>query len=212
MSAPGFSPGLYGFCRGLLYAYLRVFHRMEVCGREHVPATGGCILASNHASFIDPPVVGCAARKRFVRFMARDTLFRKGFSKWLLLNIAAVPLSREKGDVGALKRAIQVLKDGDCLGLFPEGTRSRDGNLQEAKGGIGFLMAKAGVPVVPVYVDGTFAAYPRGAAFIRPAKIRVFIGPPIAAHELAAFGSDRESYSRIGQLVMDRIAALRPTA
>ena len=211
MSSPEFSPGLYRFCRDMLHAYLLLYHRMEVRGREHIPADGGCILAANHASFVDPPVVGCAARSRVVRFMARDTLFRRGFSRWLLLNVAAVPLSREKGDVGALKRALHVLKEGHCLGLFPEGTRSADGELQAPKGGIGFLIAKAGVPVVPMYVDGTFRAYPRDASIARPMKIRVFVGPAIRPEEFTAFGTGRESYARVGQLVMDRIASLRPT-
>lgn len=210
MSDRDFKPGLYQLCRRALKAFLLVYNRMEVHGAEHVPATGGCILAANHVSFLDPPVVGSSVRTRVVRFMARDTLGSSPFTKWWMEGVATVMISREKGDVGALKRALQALKEGDCLGLFPEGTRSVDGELKPAKGGIGFLIGKAGVPVVPMYVDGTYRAFSRHHRWIRPSKVRIFIGPAIQPAELAALGSGRDSYERIGELVMSRIAALRP--
>ena len=95
------------------------------------------------------------------------------------------------------------------MGIFPEGTRSSDGELQQAKGGVGFLIAKAGVPVVPAYVQGTFNAYPRGAKWIRPSKISVTYGTPIPPSEISALGDGRGSYDAIAALVMARIAALR---
>ena len=203
---------LYPFCRGLLTLLFRIFHRWEVHGAEHIPATGGCLLAANHASFLDPPAVGCASRQRLVRFMARDTLFKKGFGEWLMKGLHAIPISRDRGDVGALKRSIQFLRKGDCVAIFPEGTRTRDGSLGTAKAGIGFLIMSAGVPVVPVYIDGTFSAYPRGARWPRPHKIRVFIGPPILPDDLKPCGEGRDSYGCVAHLVMDRIKALQPVS
>ena len=207
-----YRPFLFCFCRRLLLLMFRLFHRWELHGREHVPLTGGCLLAANHVSYLDPPALGCSAMKRVVRFMARDTLFKKGFGHWFMTGVAAIPISRERGDVGALKRCIQLLRQGDCVGIFPEGTRSRDGQLGTAKAGIGFLIIAAAVPVVPAYIDGTYEALPRGASWPKPKKVRVFVGPPIQPEELLKFGKGRESYELVSQLVMDRIKALKPAS
>lgn len=204
------SERVYWFCRNALKLGLILYHRFRVHGAERIPRTGGCVIAANHVSFLDPPVVGCTVSGRPVRFMARDTLLRSRLMGWLLPRVFVIPISREKGDVGALKKGLQALKAGHCLGLFPEGTRSPDGNLQGAKGGIGFLLSKANVPVVPVYISGTFRAYPKGAKWIRPSKIDAYVGQPILPEELANLGSDRDAFDKIGRLVMSRIAALKP--
>lgn len=189
-----------------------MWNRLEVRGCDHVPRTGGCIIAANHVSFLDPPLVGVGAFHRVVRFLARDTLYKGSLARRLLLSVATIPLSRDKGDIGALRKAIQELKRGSCIGLFPEGTRSQTGELQPPKVGIGFLIARAAVPVVPAYVDGSFRAYPKGGRFIRPTKLRITFGPPITPDEMAKFANERSGYEAIGQLVMSRIAALRPAA
>lgn len=210
MRADEFNPRLYTFFRRLLTALFRLYNRLEVVGASHIPREGGVLLVANHASFLDPPVLGCAVPHRYVRYMARDTLFTNRWFGRLLRALAAVPISREKGDVGALKKALKVLQEGDCLGLFPEGTRTRDGNLQPAKPGVGFLVAKAGVPVVPAYIDGTYRAWPRHGKWIKPAKIRVRFGPPIPAESLLAVGEGKDRYDKIGELVMQQIRALAP--
>ena len=199
----------YRLFRLLCWSYLKIFHRYETRGAENVPVEGGCIVAANHASFMDPPVAGCGPMHRVVRFMARDTLYKKRFIRWFFLKLATLPISRDGGDIAALKKSIQILKDGGCLGLFPEGTRTTDGSLQSVKVGLGFLIAKAGVPVVPAYIDGTFAAYSRHAKSITHAKIQVFYGVPITPAEIATFGRGRDSYEKISNLVMQRIAELR---
>jgi 1-acyl-sn-glycerol-3-phosphate acyltransferase len=204
------SARLYWLCRKLLKIGLRLYNRFEVRGVEHIPSTGGCVMAANHVSFLDPPAVGCAVSGRPVRFMARDTLLHLPGLGRILAGTLIIPISRERGDVGALKKAIEALRKGDCIGLFPEGTRSPDGQLKTAKGGIGFLLAKAAVPVIPLYVDGTYRSYPKGGRFIKPCKIRVYVGKPIDPIEIAGCGSGREAYEEIGKLVMSRIAALKP--
>ncbi|MCX6998559.1 MAG: lysophospholipid acyltransferase family protein [Kiritimatiellaeota bacterium] len=191
---------------------LNVWNRFAAHGSVHVPPTAGGVIASNHASFLDPPVLGVGIPGRVVRFLGRDTLYRSRFMRWYLPAIGVVPLDRSRGDIGALRKAIQLLKGGEVLGLFPEGTRTTDGQLQPPKGGIGFLIAKAGVPVVPAYVDGTFLAFPRHSHRIKPAQIRVFYGPPIQPAEVAALAGQDGGYLKIGQLVMDRITALKPSA
>ena len=209
MADPKASPAVYQFCRRALKLGMILWNRFEAHGGENVPTTGGCIVASNHVSFLDPPALGCGVRNRVVRFMARDTLFQPPWFGNVLHRVGVIPISREKGDVGALRKAIQCLKEGSCIGLFPEGTRSPDGTLQPAKGGIGFLIAKAGVPVVPAYIEGTYDAYPRSAKRIRPTKVRITYGKPIMPEEFAALGKDRDAYEKVGSLVMDRIREIR---
>ena len=205
-------PAFYNATRIVLTCWLKIWHRYRAYGSENVPREGGCLLASNHASYLDPSLVACGIWHRSVRFMARDSLFRFPVFAQIMYWIGVDPLSRDRGDVGALKKAIQRLKEGACICLYPEGTRTSDGELQAAKGGIGFLIAKAGVPVVPTYVDGNFRAYPRGAKWIKPARCRVYYGRAIQPSELAAFGTEREAYEKIGQLVMSRISELKNAA
>jgi 1-acyl-sn-glycerol-3-phosphate acyltransferase len=200
----------YNRFRRLCKFVLVLWNRFSSRGAEHVPAAGGCVICANHASFLDPPVVGVGVGHRQVRFMARDTLFKGRFMSWLLPAIGVIALDRTRGDISALRNAIQSLKSGAVIGLFPEGTRSPDGQLQEPKGGVGFLIAKAGVPVVPAYINGTFRAYPKGARFIRPSKVSITYGPPISPAEVAALAEQDEGYAQIARLVMARIAALRP--
>lgn len=188
---------------------LVLWNRFTSRGSENVPATGGCVICANHASFLDPPVVGVGVAHRQVRFMARDTLFKGRFMGWLLPAIGVIALDRTRGDISALRKSIQSLKSGAVIGLFPEGTRSPDGNLQEPKGGVGFLIAKAGVPVVPAYISGSFQAYPKGARGIKPCKVSIVYGPAIQPGEFAALAEEDDGYNKIARLVMARIAALK---
>ena len=200
----------YNVTRRALKFGLLLWNRFSTLGSENVPATGGCVICANHASYLDPPIVGVGVRHRQVRFMARDTLFDSPFLGWVLPRIGVIPIDRTRGDISALRKAIQTLKGGAVVGLFPEGTRTLDGNLQEPKGGIGFLIAKAGVPVVPAYISGNYRAYPKGARFIRPVKVSITYGAPIQPIEFAALAEQDDGYTKIAQLVMTRIAALKP--
>jgi len=180
-----------------------------------MPAQGGVIIASNHASFFDPPIVGCGLKSRYVRFLARDSLFQNRVGAWWARNVGVVSIDRNRGDIAAFKAAFSVLKAGGALCLFPEGTRTLDGKLQLPKAGIGFLIMKAEVPVVPVYVKGSFAAFPKGAKWIRPSKITVHYGPPITPAEFRRLDSGaerKEIYNKAAELVMARIAELQPGA
>jgi 1-acyl-sn-glycerol-3-phosphate acyltransferase len=213
MSRPARKPQFlaYRTARFLTRIFLRIWERFESQGSQNVPATGGCIIATNHVSFLDPPAVCCGLQHRYVRFMARDTLFTSTrIGGWFFHSVQCIPIDRTRGDVSALRRSIQVLRQGDVLAVFPEGTRSADGELKAAKGGVGFLIAKAGVPVVPAYVDGSFKAFPKGARFIKPGRVRIFYGPPIPVAEFAKLGQSRDAYEKIGQMLMAGIAALKP--
>ncbi len=199
-------PRFYWAAVFFLWLLFRIFFRLRVYGRENVPRMGGCVIAANHASFLDPPILGTAIRFRAVRFMARDSLFRFRPFGWFLRRVLVIPLSRERGDVGAMRQGVATLKAGGALGVFPEGTRTPDGELKPAKGGIGFLIAKAGAPVVPVYIDGSYRALPRHRKWIRPARITVHIGRPITPDEVLTHGKD---YEGVAARIMEAIAALR---
>lgn len=189
--------------------YFRIRHGFEVFGLENVPREGGGLVACNHVSFLDPPAVGGAIRFRQTYFMARDTLYKNKWAAWWLRNCGVIALDRTRGDLAALKGAVKFLQSGKLVCLFPEGTRSLDGTLQEPKGGIGFLIAKSGVPVIPTYIKGSYEAWPPGAKRAKAHKITLTFGTPIDPSEFAALGKGREGYEASAALVMKKIADLR---
>ena len=203
-----FRQPLYWLSRGFVYFCLLLKYRMRVTGREFVPATGGAVIAANHCSYLDPPVVGGCNNRRIVHFMARDTLLSNPVAKWFFPRVGVIPLDRTKGDLGALRKAIAALKEGKVIGLFPEGTRSPDGKMRDAKGGIGFLIAKGDVPVVPLYISGTFEAFPKGAKKMKPSRIVAKLGKAITPEEIRAAMPSKGAYEAVGALVMRRIREL----
>jgi len=201
-------PFVYKFSRFWLWLGLKIWNRFQATGNAHVPSQGGIIIASNHASYLDPPLIGCALNDRYVRFLARDSLFQNKLGQWWANNVGVVFIDRNRGDLAAFKAALAVLKAGGALCLFPEGTRTLDGKLQPPKAGIGFLILKSAVPVVPAYIEGSFEAFSKGAGRIRPAKIIVRYGRPISPEEFQRLGSDKTAYREAAELVMEKIAAL----
>ncbi len=201
---------VYWLARDAVHLGLWLKYRLRVTGREHIPATGGAILAANHCSYLDPPVIGACSTRRIVHFLARDTLLSNPVARWFFPRVGVIALDRTRGDLGALKKAIGLLKEGQVVGLFPEGTRSPDGQIREAKGGIGFLMAKGQVPIVPVYISGTFAAFPKGAEKLRPGRVVARMGPAISPEEIRDAMPSKGGYEAAGALVMSRIRDLAP--
>jgi 1-acyl-sn-glycerol-3-phosphate acyltransferase len=200
---------VYQFSTRVFKLFLLIWNRLRIQGVENIPDSGGVLVASNHASFLDPPVVGVGYRARPIHFMARDTLWNSKFGSWWMEKVGCIPVSRGTGDVRALKLTIKALKEGKAVSMFPEGTRTVDGELQEAKGGIGFIIEKSGCVVVPAYIDGTFKAYPKGAKLIKPTKVTITYGTPITQDDFQALGSGREAYDKHAALIMQRIAALK---
>ncbi|MEN8254018.1 MAG: lysophospholipid acyltransferase family protein [Verrucomicrobiota bacterium] len=200
---------VYQFSTRLFKLFLLLWHRLRVRGAENIPGHGGVLLASNHASFLDPPVVGVGYRARPVHFMARNTLWNSKFGSWWMNHVGCIPVSRGTGDIKALKLTIKALKEGKAVSMFPEGTRTEDGELQEAKGGIGFIIEKSGCVVVPAYIDGTYKAHPKGTKFIKPCKVTITYGKPITQDDFQALGSGRDAYDKHAALIMQRIADLK---
>jgi 1-acyl-sn-glycerol-3-phosphate acyltransferase len=202
---------IYQVSTRLFKLFLLLWHRLRIRGAENIPNHGGVLIASNHASFLDPPVVGVGYRGRPVHFMARNTLWNSRFGSWWMEKVGCIPVSRGTGDMKALKLTIKALREGKAVSIFPEGTRTEDGELQEAKGGIGFIIEKSECVVVPAYIDGTYKAHPKGSKFIKPVKVSITYGKPITQDEFQALGKGRGAYDKHAALIMQRIAELKST-
>ena len=204
----------YRFCRFLYRVYFRLYHRGRIYNAKRLPDEGAFILAGNHVSFLDPPFFGlCCRREAF--FMARDTLFRHPLANWILRSWNCVPISRGRGDIAAMRAVLRMLGEGKAVLMFPEGTRSPDGKLQEPRAGIGMVAARARVPIVPMRIFGTDRALPRGASVPRPAQVRIKFGEPFVYPLPANFDelqgeTLKAVYLDIGREIMRRIAALKP--
>ena len=178
---------------------------IEVINPEKRIHSGGAIVAANHASYLDPPIVACAYGCE-ISFLARSTLF-KGLGGWLYPKLNAFPIDREQADLSSIRSILRKLKNGNRVLMFPEGTRTTDGNLQHAKAGIGLLVAKSKVPVQPIRIFGAYESWPLGGDY-RPRRIRVVIGDPVKFAEEDSKGKSREGYQRIADQLMKAIGDL----
>ena len=194
-----------------------VYFRWRVFNAERVPVTGGVILAANHASFIDPPLVG-SALYRPINYMARESLFRFPGVGALLRSWNAVPVNRDGGGAAGLKAILDRLLAGGGIILFPEGTRTLDGKLQPARSGVGLTVIKSVAPVVPVRVFGSFEAYGRHMKIPRPHRVVVKFGKPM---DFTAFRAEAKTcdkmrlkaiYQQVADEIMEAIAGLEPRA
>ncbi len=172
----GVNPVIYWVLRGLLVPFFLVYFRMQRIGREHLPRTGPLLLASNHRSFLDPFVIGTLV-KRPVYYMAKRELFEKRWQAWILNALGAFPVDRGAGDGDAMATARAILERGDCVVIFPEGTRMRRRPLGEPRRGIGRLALETGAPIAPIAVIGTDEV--RRGWRIRPRKVRLRVGRPL---------------------------------
>ena len=206
-------PYFIGWCA--YGAWFRTYFRWRVCNPERVPLQGPVILASNHASFLDPPLIGCAVR-RHINFLAREDLFNVPVVGWVLRQWKVVPVDREGGGAKGLKAILDRLLAGDAIILFPEGTRTRDGKLQPARAGIGLAVIKSTAPVVPARIFGSYEAQGRHVRFPRPCHLIVKFGTPLRFEQLRAEAkvcskqSLKEIYQQVADELMAAIATLQP--
>jgi len=151
---------------------------LRVQGRGNIPQTGGVLIVSNHQSNLDP-VVLAAFLRRPLNFVAKSELFSNRVGAWFMHRLNAFPLRQGKGDVAALKETIRRLSEGHLLNLFPEGARSPDGQIKELQRGVGLIIRRTRVPVVPAVIVGTFEAWPLQRRMWRIAPVWVKFGPPM---------------------------------
>lgn len=207
-------PG-YRFCWYAARGLFGVYFRLRVYGAGLVPREGPFILAANHASFLDPPIVG-AACPREIGYLARESLFRFWPASWLLRWLGSIPVDRSGGGAEGLKGILDRLHAGGGVIVFPEGTRSADGRLQAGRPGVGLAVIKSSAPVVPVRLFGTYEAWPRGAGFPKPRRVVVRFGQPMTFTQLRAEAATctkarlKEIYQQVADEIMAALAQLEP--
>ena len=211
----------YRLLRLLLRLFARAWCRLEVTGLEHFPATGPVIVASNHLSFVDSVLIPVVAPRR-VRFLAKEEYFTgtglKGRASALFFRfIGAVPVPRDgsRDALAALTLAQRVLERGEAFGIYPEGTRSRDGRLYRGRTGVAWLALATRAPVLPVALQGTNRVQPIGSRAVRPAKLRVTFGPlvdpvPLAAKMAAGELGPGRARHELTDEIMAAIAEMSP--
>lgn len=199
---------LYGFCHYILNALQEAFFRGEIVGLENLPKDGGFLLASNHASHLDPPFVGAVIPHQMA-FFARKSLWKPGLASWWLDSVGAIPVERDSADLAAIKRVISTLRGGRPIVLFPEGTRSPDGKLQPAKAGVGMIVCKTQVPVVPCRIFNSHLAFGRAGGLRPGTPIHIVYGKPLWPHQYDHPSDGKERYQRASERIMSAIAALK---
>jgi len=189
-------------------ALFRLLGHWQVHGRENVPQTGGAVIAANHVSYLDPPAVGSGLRRNCY-YMGKKELFRIPIFAPLIRLCGCFPVDREKQDKGAVRAAVNLLKEGNLLAIFPEGGRSPDGTLQEAGIGAALIANRAGVPIVPAVVRGTYEALPTGARWLRRADISVTYGEPMSSSSPDGKKANKERLQEITDRLIAEIARLQ---
>ncbi len=183
---------------------LKLLYRINIHGRENIPGRIPFIICSNHLSWLDPAIIGAVFPGSYkIHFMAKKELFNNVISAYLLGKVGAFPLNRKDADYAAIRKAYQLLKDGQVLGLFPEGSRSKSGKLQKPYNGAALIAVRSGVPIVPVAIAGPYRLFK---------QLHVFIGPPFVLPPLH-YNRKEDKRARLEEMsiqIMDRIRNLFP--
>lgn len=198
---------LYRLSTFMLSIVFRFTGGVTLIGLENIPKTGGVILAPNHISYLDPPVVG-SYLKRQVHFMAKEELFRPKVQGAWMRRVGTFPVRRGTADRKALKQAIDLLAQGRVICVFPEGTRSPDGKLQEPELGIGLIALRARAPIVPVAIIGTDKVLPPNSKRLYRHRVKIVYGKPLTFPDLEQGKETRQSLEEVGRSTMSAISEL----
>ncbi len=198
----------YGFSHYLASVVYGMFFRGDVMGLENLPEKGSFLIAANHASFLDPPLIGSQVSRQ-IAYFARKTLWKGGVITWWLDEVGTIPVDRDGGqDVSAIKRVLKALKDDKGLILFPEGTRTADGLLQKPKAGVGLIACRSQVPVIPARIFGSFHAYGKGQPLRLGTPVSIVFGQPILPTEYDDHAAGKERYLVASKRIFERITTL----
>jgi len=193
---------LYYFARFIFLIYLKVFYRITIFGRTNIPGRKPFIVCANHISWHDPLSVGVALAARYrINYMAKKELFSNFILRFLLIRAGAFPVNRQEADLIAVKKAYLILKEGNVLGLFPEGTRSASGVMQKAYNGAALIAVRSGVPILPVAIEGPYRLF-------KPVKVHIgkpFVLPPLIYEQK---NKKREQLEEMSDLIMNTISRL----
>lgn len=201
------SEGWYRVGRAFFWIIFHTLWPIRVRGQEYVPQKGAAVVVSNHLSLVDPFVVGFGAN-RLINFMGKEELFRMPVLGNLMRKLGSFPVDRSRRDPAAMRTALTVLKQGELLGMFPEGTRSTTGEMNEFRAGAARLASRTRVPIIPVAVFNTNKALPP-KKWIRPARIGVRFGEPFELTELNNNPKDEAALESALDMIRDRIAELQ---
>jgi len=199
--------GWYRSSYQLSQVLAKILFAFKVVHRERIIEQGGAILAMNHESYLDPPLAGIACRRE-LHYLARKTLLQWPILGPILPKLNVIPVDQERADMSALKTIIKLVRAGHATVIFPEGSRTLDGQLQPAQPGLGLVIAKTLAPVVPMRIFGAHKAFPRGGKPRPFTPITLVIGEPIHFTKDDLVGEGRELYQRLSERVMERIAAI----
>lgn len=190
---------LYYCCQKVTRAAFATLFDATYYGVENVPASGGAIIAANHQSFLDPPLIGTPL-DRPVSYMAKSELFENPYFGWFIRNLHAFPVRQGKGDRAAIIETVDRLKSGHLLNMYPEGSRSEDGKIARFESGVSLIIRRAEVPVVPAAIEGSFGAWPKGQGLFRPRPVKVMYGRPMVLHHLPPTEVTRVLEARIREM------------
>ncbi|EGK10374.1 lysophospholipid acyltransferase family protein [Kroppenstedtia eburnea] len=185
--------------------FLRFYHRLEIEGLEHVPTKEPFLVVGNHISVLDPFYIAAVLPGR-VSFMAKEESFSHPVSRWFLDRVGAFPVNRGGVDTRSLRTALALLKEGKRVGIFPEGGRRESDPLKELKDGAAWLAIRSQVPILPVVIEGTDEALPRGSRWLRPAKIRIRFGGLLSG---SSEGNPRETQDDLTAEILTSFRSLR---
>lgn len=201
----------YRFWWLILQPLVKVYFRLSTVGQDHVPLEGPVLIASNHCSHLDPPLVALALRRQ-VNFLAKKELFSVPFVGFVIRWFGGYPVVRGKSDFKAIRTILRLMKNQKMLLMFPEGTRSETGAIQPLENGLPWLAMKSGAQVLPVYVEGTYHAFPRKAWFPRPFKVRVWVGEALDPKKLEKKGVESETLRYVKEAIETAMANLATEA
>ena len=201
---------VYDILRALARLVVVWFFRFRVTGRQHWPAAGGALVCANHQSYLDPPLVGLTCSRRMT-YLGRTTLFENKLLAPIISFLDTIPIDREGGGLSGLKETLRRLKGGDMVLIFPEGTRTSDGQLQPLKPGFIAVARRSKVPLVPVALDGAYDIWPRTSPLPRGGRLAVAIGEPISALEVSQLSDEEliEKLTRSIRQCLDEARQLR---
>jgi 1-acyl-sn-glycerol-3-phosphate acyltransferase len=198
---------LYWIAKLLLRVIYKSFFALKVYGLENLPR-GTAIIAANHQSFVDPTVLGASVPEE-IAYLAREDVFSSAALRWFCVKVNSILIKRRAGDRSALKAVLARLAEGWKVVVFPEGTRSYDGQLQPPERGISLLAHRSRAPVVPAYISGTHDVLPRGGAMIHFNPVSVSFGPPLRFDNESLKQGGHNAYHAFSLQVMDAIARLK---
>jgi len=199
----------YAFIKLFFRPLVRIYLRLRTEGAGNVPLRGPALIAANHASFLDPIVLGSACPRR-IHFIVLQSMYDWWRLRWFYWGMQTIPVRAEEGDPRAVKQALSRLRRGDLVGIFPEGGRSRDGGLRPPKPGAALLAASSGVPVIPVHIHGARDAWRPGTWFPVPGRVLVRFGEAVSFEPGKKKRRDREAMEDFSSRLMEAIANLGP--